>query len=76
MHLALPLSALGVGGSLVAAGFLRVDCFAGDDRLATSLAAFVPPAAVGLGLFFAPRIVSGRRVPTLADVGGCALAMD
>jgi hypothetical protein len=69
MHLALPLSALGIGGSLVSADFLRVGCFASDDRLALSLASFVPPAAAALGFVFSSRLVEAPRVPAWV---GCA----
>mgnify|MGYP001411273886 CR=1 FL=1 len=63
MHLALPLSALGIGGSLAVADFLRVGCFAGDDRLAISLVALVPLASAALGSFFSARIDAGFRLP-------------
>jgi hypothetical protein len=57
MSLALPVSALGVGGALVAADFLRVGCFAGDGLLGTLLVVSIPLAAAGLGFAFRrPRI--------------------
>jgi hypothetical protein len=69
MHLALPLSALGIGGSLLSADFLRVGCFPGDDRLAISLASLVPPAAAALGFVFSWPSVADGRIPAWL---GCA----
>jgi hypothetical protein len=73
LHLALPASALGVGGALVTADLLRVGCYEGDHRLALALAAFVPLTATALGWVFASRVVAGPP-PRVSVLTGCALA--
>jgi hypothetical protein len=66
MNLALPASALGAGGALVAADYLRVGCVPGDHLLGELLVATVPLAAAGLGFFFSLPAVSARGYERLA----------
>jgi hypothetical protein len=49
MNLVMPQAALGTGGALVVADFLRIGCFPGDDKLALVLVGAVPLVAAALG---------------------------
>jgi hypothetical protein len=70
MHLALPASALGLGGALIAADFLRVGCSPHDDRLGLLLVTVIPASATAIGFVFAPRASGARLTPLVA----CATA--
>jgi hypothetical protein len=60
MNLVMPLAALGVGGALVVADWLRVGCFPRDDELAVFLVTGLPLASTLLGLLFSRAQAASR----------------